>query len=334
MQTARIACVLEWENAKGLEREQSREVLQDLARQLAEHARTSNTDVELLLIHDDDVTSAAIDEDLASCPELADPRIKVRAISAPGTGYYEKKGIAPFMTDADILVFADSDCLYQPGWVAALSRPLLMDEADVTFGPTEARLEPGVVALTSAIAWTFATPHARDPFQIELPDRFFANNVAVRRKVLDRVPVPRMPGGRVGCGVWRGRLAAEGLRLKNVPEARGRHKQFDSVGDLYSRAWMLGTDRDLSRIVSGRSRGGRLGRGILAFIKQPLRFWRRLALVGPSYVTGWRWPVVFVLGTGFQLVAAMGQTVSALASSAAPEVKGYDDVISRASPSR
>ncbi|MFN4158425.1 MAG: hypothetical protein ACK4GO_08500 [Gemmobacter sp.] len=326
----RIACILEWENAKGLDRDEARAGLEALAAQLADHAKASNLAVNLVLVHDDDVSEGDITDDIRACPSLAAGGVQWRRITAPGTTYYEKKGIATQFTDAEVLIYADSDCRYAPGWVAALTRPLLLDEADVTYGPTEARLEPGVVARASALAWTWATPHPKDPFRIELPDRFFANNVAIRREAVRRVPWPRLPGGRVTCTVWRGRLAAAGLRMRQVPEAAGQHKQFDAIGPLMARAWMLGGDRDLTRALNGKGRAGRIARGVLALVKQPLSYWKRFARLGHVYAPGWRWPLVLLIGTGFRLTAAAGQLASALTRSATPERHGYDDLTATA----
>src|SRR5690606_37722503 len=90
--------------------------------------------------------------------------------------------------------------------------------------------------------------------------RFFANNFAARKATLIAVPLPRHHGSRSHGGLWLRHLRNAGARVAWVDGAKAFHRQYDSVGDLMRRAWVLGRDGAISAEILAQRRGKRLRR--------------------------------------------------------------------------
>lgn len=321
-----VSCILEWENAEALEQDEARQFLNGLVARLADRARQTNRRMELILVHDEDVSADALRADLAACPDLREGRLDVRLLRAPGAAYYEKKGLAAQFATGEVILYADSDCAYGPGWIEALTGPILRDAADLCHGATEARMAPGVIAATSALAWFFPVPDRADPLHARAGSRFFANNFAVRASAIRAVPMPRVAGSRTTGGPFRRRMRDAGFRLVFVPEAIASHRQYDTLATLFARAWVLGCDHDASSFIEGAGRAKRIRRAVMATLRKPVAFLRRLAAVGGRVLTPAQWPVVLVLGLAFQLTAAAAQLWSALTARHRAEIPTYGDL--------
>lgn len=325
-----LSCVLEWENAEALESAEARTFLEGLGQRLAEHARRSNRRMELILVHDEDVPTETLRADIDACPALHDGRLDLRILTAPGAAYYEKKGLAAHYAQGEVILYADSDCAYGPGWIEALTGPILRDEADLCHGATEARLAPGLWPGVSALAWFFPVPDRADPLHARAASRFFANNFAVRATSIRAVPMPRVAGSRTTGGPFKQRMQAAGQRVRFVPEAIASHRQYDTAASLFSRAWVLGQDRDASSYIAGARRGKRVRRAVMAMLRQPLAFLRRMIAVGHRVLPAWQWPLAFLLGLAFQVTLALSQLWSALTAPHRPEIADYADLQARA----
>lgn len=325
-----VSCILEWENAEALERDEACAFLDGLGQRLSDHARRSNRRMELILVHDEDVTPQALAADIDACPALRDGRLDLRILTAPGAAYYEKKGLAAQYAQGEVILYADSDCAYGPGWIEALTGPILRDEADLCHGATEARMAPGLWPRVSALAWFFPVPDRADPLHARAASRFFANNFAVRAAAIRAVPMPRVAGSRTTGGPFKQRMQAAGQRLRFVPEAIASHRQYDTAASLFARAWVLGRDRDASSFIAGAGRGKRIRRAVMALLRQPLAFLRRMVAVGHRVLPAWQWPLAFLLGLAFQGTLALSQLWAALTAPHRPEIADYADLQARA----
>jgi len=327
LENPHVTCIVEWENANALERDAARQFLDGIGKRLIEFAKTSNLSTEILLVFDDEVSENDLREDIAACPSLEGDQLPVRLLYTPGATYYEKKGLAAKHSLAEILLYGDSDCDFVPGWIEALTGPILRDEADMCRGATQAQMEDGIIPIASAIGWFFSTPSARDPLQKKMVDRFFANNFAIRRSVMETVPLPRLAGSRTSGGPWIKRLNDAKVRVKHVPEAVARHKQYDNFGDLMKRAWLLGADRDMANAIAGRRRSTRILRALRTYFSLTFLFLHRFAKVAPEYVKILHLLPVLFIGFIFQFAAATSQLKSAMTTSLSVEKNDYDELL-------
>lgn len=325
----RIAVVLEWENAGAIEAREALALFAANVASILDTATARTHETHFVIIHDERVDAAQLMALLnAALGDLpARPRIDI--LSAPDAPYYQKKGLAPFVVEADILAFIDSDCAYVAGWLDAIVGPLIAGEADVVAGSTLAMDSDTTIARASTLAWFFALPHAADPLLRRQPTRFFANNFAARRAVMTETPIPRLSGSRSHGGAWRALLRASGRRIVHAEAAVARHKQFDSVSDLMARALLLGRDKDAAvSLEAGRLR--RVLRATAAIGETHGKFLRRFFAVAPRAWPAWQWPAIFALGLVFQGVACAAQLVAAATAAPASDAGSYDALIATA----
>lgn len=321
----RIGCILEWENAEGLERDEARAFLDATAARLTQYAQAQSAEVSLMLVHDEDVTQAQIDADIDACPACA--HLPVSVLYTPDTPYYEKKAVGGLRADADILLFADSDCTYGPDWIAQLLDPILEGRSDITAGSTRALSSTHLIEQASTFAWFFPSEDPLDPLHGSASRRFFANNFAMRADLMARVPVPRFDASRSHGGAWLQRLGAAGATVLRVPDAIARHKQYDTVSGLLRRAAVLGRDKDFGIAQAGGSRLKRLVRATGAGVEMTLKYVRRMSGAGWRVLGPWRFFLVLPVGIAFQLVIWVSQLMCAATGRYAPEKDSYDDLI-------
>jgi hypothetical protein len=325
-----IAVILEWENATGLERETSLAFLRALLESLQDSRAARQHDLCLLLVFDERVDAGPLEADLRALWPGLKADIEVGLLQAPGTPYYAKKGLAAFFTDADIIVFADSDCDYAPGWLDALVTPLLNDETDLTCGDTVAAHGTSFVERTSALAWFFPTNTPHDPLRTKSQRRFFANNFAAKTSALRACPPPRHAGSRSHGRLWLQRWNRAGLRHRKVPGALARHKQYETVSALLARAWLFGKDKDYGHAALDRGQGYRLSRAVAAFFELPVKFLRRFVLASRGLLKPVEIVPAFLLGLLFQGIAATAQLVHAVRGRPVRVTYDYADLIAAA----
>lgn len=170
---------------------------------------------EVLLMDSGDVPEELLQESLNSFPWL-------RAVRLPaGTGYEELKMAGARMATGEIIVMADGDCVYQSGWLNNLLAPFSNSSVDVVGGHTEINSSTAY-GLAVKIAFSFSAPDrvSTGPYET---DRYHLNNVAFRKSVLERVPIP----SRLSCyrmtGIHAARLKAAGFSIFRQPSARTVH---------------------------------------------------------------------------------------------------------------
>ena len=323
-----LALVLEWENAEGLEREEARRFLDGIAGRLAEFGAATGNAVQLVLVHDEDVDPADLDADLAAASSAAG--VDLRLIRAPGARYYEKKSVGALLTEADVLVFGDSDCTYGPDWIELLAAPILAGDADLVAGSTRAMAGDSFMEKASTFAWFFPSEAPADPLHKAAGRRFFANNFAIRADLMRQVPVPRFDASRSHGGAWLALIGAAGGRILRVPEAIARHKQYDSFGALMRRAALLGRDKDFGVAMAGASRGKRLLRALAAGPELTVKHLRRLVGSGRRALGLPMALAILPVGLAFQWVAGSTQIWSAATRPPPSEPEGYGDLLDRA----
>lgn len=327
MKQQSVTIVLEWDNAEGLARDQALYFLRKLARTIRESRAAIPRPVTLLLVFDGGVDQAALRAMLDECAADMQGSLQPRLLYAPEAEYYEKKGVAPFFETSDILVYADSDCRYSDNWLEDILEPLLSGRADLAFGDTVALEDGTMMGTMSALGWFFPLRSQHDPLLKKGKNRFFANNFAIRRELMEEVPIPRLAASRAHGGPWFRALVAAGVRTEKVTAAVAEHKQFDRFGDFLARAWMLGIDKDVGVAVAGGSRPYRIWRAVVACGETPVKYLRRFFSVGLTRVTPLDALPIFLGGLAFAGVTCVSHLIASLTRGRAVISTDYSSII-------
>lgn len=165
------------------------------------------------------------------------PGMRLVAEATPGPGPARNRGIA--LARAPILAFLDSDCIADPGWLAALvARFAAEPDCPILGGAVRIYVEGGG---RPNVAEAFDLVYGiRQEWTIARHGFAATANLAVRRDVFAAV------GGFAGLHIsedmdWGMRAKAKGFRTRYAPEAVMRHPARRSMADL-RRQW----DRHIS----------------------------------------------------------------------------------------
>lgn len=197
------------------------------------------------------------------------PGLLVEHVEMEGPGYFSAKNSALRYGVDDVLVFCDSDCVYQEDFLLKMSAALRDDGDRVVYGTTFAAEASGFGAI-SALTWLF--PPRSVGYGDSWPRSRWANNFALRRSILRESPFPSITSRRWvdhECKqerpLWEAHTRALGLRHEEV-DAVAFHSQFDRLGAWIARQWVhaIGT--------TGAARAeGKGAREILSRVRQPLQ---------------------------------------------------------------
>jgi hypothetical protein len=115
------------------------------------------------------------------------PWLTVLRVDA-GASYVELKLAGALETKSEVIVFCDGDVTYEQGWLAALldgfrERP----DADMIAGETTTPIR-GPYSLAFGLSFNF--PRLTGDSRLSPSPTYWANNVAVRRATLERIPLP------------------------------------------------------------------------------------------------------------------------------------------------
>lgn len=168
------------------------------------------------------------------------PWLKVRPISAD-VDYYTAKMKGVEMTTGEVIVFADSDCIYEPNWLGNLLAPLAEDNnVNVVAGETTTSAE-GVYGL--AIALTYIFPRFSRSNNLEKTQYYFCNNVAFRRSFLQKYPIPLdLPVCRGNCVIHANSFIKQGETIWKQPKSRACHAAPNGKAHFYWRYLLYGYD--------------------------------------------------------------------------------------------
>ncbi len=188
------------------------------------------------------------------------PGVTLLAEPIPGPGPARNRGIAA--ASGDILAFIDSDCLADPGWLAA---------AEAAMADPAATILGGDVRIACADPACLTAIEAYESVYAYRMDRYIARegftgtgNLVVRREVLAAV------GPFAGIGVaedrdWGQRATALGFVIRYVPDMKVYHPARASFAEL-ARKWDRQTAHDY---VKARGASGRLRFALKALAMAP-----------------------------------------------------------------
>ena len=137
---------------------------------------------EVLLVDSDDVTPETIDKLCTRYPWLTHHK------SQSNANYYQVKMEGAASVTGDIVVFCDSDCIYDSNWLDQMLQPFNSNERIQIVSGETAMTITGSYSLAIALIWGFPTFSRRlDIYEVR---HYAANNVAFRRDFLSQHPIP------------------------------------------------------------------------------------------------------------------------------------------------
>ena len=232
---------------------------------LADQSLAIQTALDVLIMDSGDVPHDLLEKALVRYPWA-------RVIRLPGgTGYEELKMAGAAAAAGDVIVFADGDCFYDPGWLEALLAPFSDPSVSIVGGETSID-SAGPYGFANVIVSSF--PARSSSSGLYTADRYHLNNVAFRRSVLERIPIPtRRPCYRMS-GLHAAALLAGGYTIRRQPAARTRHASPNGLHHFIWRFLLLGYDgvvvpRLIASETHKSSRAGEQRRRTLNLV----RFW-------------------------------------------------------------
>ncbi|MEG3438778.1 glycosyltransferase family 2 protein [Pannus brasiliensis CCIBt3594] len=226
-----FSIVLETENLanadiEGLSRSLHSLLEQDLSPKLAR---------EVFLIESGDIPAPVLDRLREEFPWIS-----VHP-APPDTGYYGAKMLGAKIATGEVIVYCDSDCVYEPRWLRALLTPFASDpEIQVVAGETSTG---GAGIYGTAMALTYIFPQYSRENSIAPASGYFLNNVAFRRDFLLRYPIPDdLPLYRGNCVIHARELCRAGQTIWRQPIARAKHAPPNGFHHFFWRFLLIGND--------------------------------------------------------------------------------------------
>lgn len=156
-------------------------------------------------------------------------------------GHYEAKMICLEKIQTDIVIFCDSDCVLQPGWLQNLLQPFLLDPTIAVVGG-ETQMEPtDPFSLAMVLTHVFSLYSKNE--DLFTADFYYANNVAFRTVVLRENAIPcDLPLFRGNCTLHARKLIKSRIKIWRQPLSRAVHAVPESWGEFSRRFISMGRD--------------------------------------------------------------------------------------------
>ncbi len=166
------------------------------------------------------------------------PWIKVYAVPE-SAGYYQAKMIGAKAATGEIVVYCDSDCIYEPSWLENLLRPFADNpEIPIVAGETMTR---GVGIYNTAMVMAYIFPPFSGETNLAPDTQYFLNNVAFRRDFLLKHPIPtQLPLYRGNCAIHAAHLTSGSIERQ--PQAKATHAPPSSLSHFFWRFLLIGHD--------------------------------------------------------------------------------------------
>lgn len=157
-----------------------------------------------------------------------------------GTGYYDAKMLGARLATGEVVVFYDSDCLYETSWLYQMLSSFQQPNVQVVAGETRTR---GLGLYGTAMAISYIFPQYSGETELQSASQYFLNNVAFRRNLLMSYPIPRdLPLYRGNCVIHARQLLEAGHRIWRQPLARASHAPPNGLGHFFWRFLLIGHD--------------------------------------------------------------------------------------------
>lgn len=223
--------ILKTENLVTATREDFRKALsslmnQDLSLELAE---------ELIVINDGNIPDSIQIEIATSYPWI-------KICQTPESlGYYGVKSYGVKLATGEIVVYGDADCQYSPSWLRSLLDPFrLNQQVEIVAGETVIDVK-GPYSMAIALNYILH----RQPVKpgLNVAPFYYMNNVAFKREILLKYPIPEgLPIFRGNCSIRSRILRKNGYTIWKQPLARAVHAVPNSLQNYLWRFLLMGHD--------------------------------------------------------------------------------------------
>lgn len=168
------------------------------------------------------------------------PWLKVHQ-APPTTGYYKAKMLGAALATGQIVVYCDSDCTYESGWLRSLLLPFT-DRSDIQIVAGETTTH-GVCFYGTAMALTYIFPQYSGEQALAPAAQYFLNNVAFQRDFLLEQPIPTaLPLYRGNCVIHANGLRRQGYTIWRQPQAKATHAPPSDLSHFFWRFLLIGHD--------------------------------------------------------------------------------------------
>jgi hypothetical protein len=294
-----LTILIEWENVLVAAEDRCVRMLEELAHQISPF----DGGVEVLvLFNPEQISGAVIEEVLARHLRITPARrdISVRTVSAPGLHYYDLRNHGARLAQGGIIVCLDSDVIPEPGWLSALTSPILTDtRIDFVGGETHLDHAASFFDKAFALGWIFPPRSSDDALRPGNARQFWANNLACRRSFFLQHPYPTDPNNpeaRNACRRLRQLLASKGVTIWRAGAARVSHPAPNGWRKAFLHALVEGRDNAIIYHDRGYGPIRRSLRAVdFAFgrLKQAVR--NGLDRRSPTRVPAWQLPGVLLV---------------------------------------
>ncbi len=171
------------------------------------------------------------------------------------TLYMSQKAWGAALSDSEVIVFCDADIRPEPAWLDGLLSPFCeRPDVDIVAGETTTPIR-GPYGL--AIALTYMFPRFSGESDLSASPRYWLNNVAMRRSIIESTPIPDPPFLYRGhCTLHSLALSRSARTIWRQPRARAQH-MLPSPKAALRRYLALGRDSlslaQLTRDIEGNS---------------------------------------------------------------------------------
>ncbi|PIG94076.1 glycosyltransferase family A protein [Gloeocapsopsis sp. IPPAS B-1203] len=161
----------------------------------------------------------------------------------PGIGYHEAKMMGATLATGEIVVFCDSDCVYNSNWLKSILTTFSQNsDINIVAGETST-LVRNPYELAIAIHYFF--PRFSYQEQPYVSQGYYLNSVAFRRDFLLQNPIPiKLPLYRSNCQIHIHYLRSHGYNILKHPQAQANHEP-PTMSFISWRYLLRGRDRVL-----------------------------------------------------------------------------------------
>ncbi|MCH7663732.1 MAG: glycosyltransferase [Chloroflexi bacterium] len=260
-----VAIIVDWENVLLGELSRSIEMLHQIgiqadqlrnihpstsAEKYAEFLSQVKFPIELLMLYDEEEIDASEIENIVE-GELSSEinNINVRIIGTPGYKYYQLKNYGATYTNADLIIFLDSDVIPQAHWLVQMLKHFKHDQVQIVSGYTH--IDPiNLYSKIYSITTLYDLP--TEPAAFSETDYFFGDNIAFRKSVFSQYPFPNVGKARISS-----HMHVEFLNSNGIPVHRNTAAITVHPAPFYkkflSRALYQGKDDRLQKIYQVRA---------------------------------------------------------------------------------
>ncbi|KAF3890373.1 MULTISPECIES: glycosyltransferase family 2 protein [Nostocales] len=190
---------------------------------------------EVLLIDSSDIPPAKLKQMQEKYPWITVHQAPLE------TSYYKAKMLGASLATGDVVVYCDSDCIYEKNWLRNILTPFTQDNnIQVVAGETTVR---GWGPYGTAMALTYIFPQYSGQKDLTKTSQYFLNNVAFRRDFLLKYPIPlELPLYRGNCVIHAQNIRSNGYSIWRQPLARASHAPPNGLSHFFQRFLLIGHD--------------------------------------------------------------------------------------------